>query len=50
MTVVQKVQDSSVTFRANDMLVSALAERARRCGCSTSEYLRSIVREKVGLS
>lgn len=42
-------QDTHVSFRANDMLVSALNERARKAGCSTSEYLRSIVREKVGL-
>jgi hypothetical protein len=49
MTVVHKVQDSSITFRANDLLVSALLEQARRSGCSTSEYLRAIVRERVGL-
>lgn len=38
-----------VAFRANPVLVAALAERAQRSGCSISEYLRSIVREKVGL-
>lgn len=43
-------QDMHVSFRANDTLVSALNERARKAGCSTSEYLRSLVREKVGLS
>lgn len=38
-----------VAFRAGDRLISALHERARKAGCSTSEYLRAIVREKVGL-
>lgn len=42
-------QDTHVSFRANDTLVSALNERARKAGCSTSEYLRAIVREKVGM-
>ncbi|MES2493992.1 MAG: hypothetical protein V4579_12035 [Pseudomonadota bacterium] len=44
-----RIQDGSVTFRANDMLIAALARQARQRGCSTSEYLRTIVREKVGL-
>ena len=48
-TVVLKLQDSHVAFRANEALVAALAERARRAGCPTSEYLRALVREKVGL-
>jgi len=43
------MQDAHVAFRANQALISALAERARKAGCSTSEYIRSIVREKVGL-
>lgn len=38
-----------VNFRADPQLLAAIAERARRSGCSVSEYLRSIVREKVGL-
>lgn len=38
-----------VGFRAGDALVSALHDRARKSGCSVSEYLRSVVREKVGL-
>lgn len=42
--------DSAVVFRASDTLVSALAERARASGVSVSEYLRGVVREKVGLS
>jgi len=50
MTVVLKLQDSHVAFRANEALVTALSERARKAGCSTSEYLRALVREKVGLS
>jgi len=43
------MQDSHVAFRANEALVAALAERARKAGCSTSEYIRALVREKVGL-
>jgi predicted DNA binding CopG/RHH family protein len=46
---VHKIQDCSVTFRANDVLISALSDRARASGCSVSEYLRSLVRERVGL-
>ena len=42
-------QDGHLSFRANGALISALAERAERAGCSVSEYLRSIVRERVGL-
>lgn len=38
-----------VIFRAGDGLVSALKESARESGVSLSEYLRMIVREKVGL-
>jgi hypothetical protein len=49
MTVERKMQDVHVTFRANDALISALHERAQKAGCSVSEYLRSVVREKVGL-
>ena len=43
-------QDSMVAFRANDKLVSALAERAEKSGCSLSEYLRGLVRERVGFN
>ena len=43
-------QDSAVVFRANEMLVVALSERARASGCSVSEYLRGMVRERVGLN
>jgi hypothetical protein len=50
MTVVDRMQGSHVTFRASDVLVSALSERARASGVSVSEYLRGVVREKVGLS
>lgn len=39
-----------VSFRASDALVDALCARAERAGCSLSEYLRSIAREKVGLN
>lgn len=44
------MQDAHVSFRANEAVVSALAERARKSGCTVSEYLRAVVREKVGLS
>lgn len=47
--MVQVFQDSHVSFRANDNLVAALNDRARKSGCSVSEYLRAVVREKVGL-
>jgi predicted DNA binding CopG/RHH family protein len=42
-------QDTHVSFRTNDALVTALNDRARQAGCSTSEYLRSLIRERVGL-
>lgn len=45
-----RVQGQQVGFRANDLLVAALAERARASGCSVSEYLRGMVRERVGLN
>jgi hypothetical protein len=44
-----QVQDCTVVFRANSVVIAALSERARLSGYSVSEYLRSIVREKVGL-
>lgn len=43
------MQDERVSFRANAVVVEALSERARMAGCSVSEYLRGVVREKVGL-
>lgn len=43
-------QDNHVSFRASDALVTALNDQARKAGCSTSGYLRALVREKVGLS
>lgn len=43
------MQDVHVSFRANEVLVSALQERAHKSGYSVSEYLRAVVREKVGL-
>lgn len=39
-----------VTFRASPQLMAAICERASRAGCSVSEYLRSTIREKVGLN
>lgn len=44
-----QVQDALVAFRANSAVVAALSESARASGCSISEYLRAIVREKVGM-
>jgi len=44
-----QIQDAVVAFRANAAIVAALSESARASGCSVSEYLRSIIREKVGL-
>lgn len=44
-----QVQDQHISFRANSAISAALAVRAERAGCSVSEYLRSMVREKVGL-
>ncbi|MBY8335895.1 hypothetical protein KYN89_02420 [Alteriqipengyuania sp. NZ-12B] len=41
--------DNLVAFRASDTLVSALRLQAEQSGVSVSEYLRSTVREKVGL-
>jgi len=46
----QSVSENIVHFCASDMLVSALSERARASGVTVSEYLRGVVREKVGLS
>ena len=46
----QLTQDSAVVFRANEVLVTSLAERARASGCSVSEYLRGMVRDRVGLN
>ena len=44
------VGEKMVAFRASDTLVSALGETARTSGVTVSEFLRGIVREKVGQS
>ena len=44
------MQDVHVSFRVDSVVVAELALRAQRAGCSVSECMRSIVREKVGLS
>lgn len=44
-----QVHDGHIVFRANSTVIAALSERARQSGSSVSEYLRAIVREKVGL-
>lgn len=41
------IQDAHISFRANSLVVERLADEARRSGCSVSEYLRAVVREKV---
>lgn len=41
--------DARISFRAGAPLAEALTLRASRAGCSVSEYLRSLLREKVGL-
>lgn len=43
------MQDTHVSFRANEAVVAALSHRAAQAGCSLSGYLRSLVGEKVGL-
>lgn len=45
-----RLQDTSVHFRVNGVIAGALIERASRAGVSVSEYCRTLVREKVGLS
>lgn len=42
--------DQQVVFRASDTLTAAIIERARASGVTVSEYLRGVVREKVGLN
>lgn len=39
-----------IAFRAGDRLTAAIHDRARASGVSVSEYLRTIARERVGLS
>lgn len=45
-----ELKDARISFRAGAPLAEALAQCAERAGCSVSEYLRSVVREHVGLS
>ena len=42
--------DDTIKFRAPPILTSALQREAGRKGMNLSEFLRSIAREKVGLS
>ena len=44
------MQDARLSFRAGAPIAEALALCAKRAGCSLSEYLRSIVRDHVGLA
>lgn len=41
--------DARISFRAGAPLADALALRAERAGCSLSEYVRALLRERVGL-
>ncbi|MEM1051141.1 MAG: hypothetical protein AAGI28_03515 [Pseudomonadota bacterium] len=43
------MQTEIVAFRAAPVVVQALEAKAEAAGCSVSEYLRSLVREKAGL-
>jgi predicted HicB family RNase H-like nuclease len=43
------MQTEHLSFRVSTSLASALNDRAEQAGCSVSEFLRSIAREKVGL-
>jgi predicted HicB family RNase H-like nuclease len=43
------MQTEHLSFRVSASLASALNRRAEQAGCSVSEYLRSIARERVGL-
>lgn len=45
----RRVHTAPISFRANERLVQALHDRAQRLDMSPSEYLRAIVREKVGI-
>lgn len=42
-------QGQHISFRASAPIAAALVSRVGRAGCSVSEYLRSMVRKKVGL-
>ena len=43
------MQTERITFRASPLVAEHLIRSAERSGVSLSEYLRGIVREKVGL-
>lgn len=42
-------QVTTISFRASGLLADALLERARQSGVSVSEYMRSLIRQRVGL-
>lgn len=44
------MQTEIVAFRAAPILVQALEAKAQAAGCSVSEYLRALIREKAGLA
>lgn len=43
-------QTNLVAFRASPVLIAALAAKATKVGCSTSELLRSIIRDRLDLN
>ena len=49
MTEGRMMNTEIVHFRASPVLAAAIYSRAREAGCSVSEYLRSIARDRVGL-
>lgn len=46
----EAVSERMVAFRASGVLVGALSERARQSGVSVSEYMRGVLRDRVGLN
>lgn len=42
-------QETTISFRASGLLADALLTRARMSGVSVSEYVRSMIRQRVGL-
>lgn len=43
------MQTEQIAFRASPIVAAKLADHAEQSGVTVSEYLRGIVREKVGL-
>lgn len=45
----QRIHDSSIVVRTSGMLSNAIATQAKNAGVSVSEYVRTILRQRVGL-